>query len=103
EQATALMGEEPPPRDGVELHRLAASRLGKTGIELADVTVEAGQRMLLDDVTWQLGPGARVGMFGVTGTGRTTLLRLLPGDLPVPAGGPVRTTGHVTTGSTVQV
>jgi ABC transport system ATP-binding/permease protein len=103
EAATALIADEPPPRDGVELHRLAASRLGKTVIELADVTVEAGQRMLLDDVTWQLGPGDRVGIVGVNGTGKTTLLRLLSGDLPVPADGPVRTTGHVTTGSTVQV
>jgi ATP-binding cassette subfamily F protein uup len=103
EAATALIADEPPPRDGVELHRLAASRLGKTVIELADVTVEAGQRMLLDDVTWQLGPGDRVGIVGVNGTGKTTLLRLLSGELPVPAGGPVRTTGHVTTGSTVQV
>ena len=41
EAATALIADEPPPRDGVELHRLAAARLGKTVIELEDVTAAA--------------------------------------------------------------
>jgi ATP-binding cassette subfamily F protein uup len=101
--ATALIADEPPPRDGVELNRLAAARLGKTVVELEDVTVSAGGRTLLDEVTWQLGPGDRVGVVGVNGTGKTTLLRLLSGALPVPDQGPVRTTGRVVTGSTVQV
>ena len=77
EAASALIADEPPPRDGVELARLAATRLGKTVIELEDVSVSAGQRALLEDVTWQLGPGDRVGIVGVNGTGKTTLLRLL--------------------------
>jgi ABC-type multidrug transport system ATPase subunit len=33
--------------------------------------------VLLDDVTWRLGPGDRVGIVGVNGSGKTTLLRLL--------------------------
>ncbi len=33
--ATALIAGEPPPRDGVELTRLATARLGKTVIELS--------------------------------------------------------------------
>jgi ABC transport system ATP-binding/permease protein len=81
--ATALIADEPPPRDGVELNRLAAVRLGKTVIELADVTITAGRRRLLDDVTWQLGPGDRVGVVGVNGSGKTTLLRLMAGLLEV--------------------
>jgi ATP-binding cassette subfamily F protein uup len=103
EAASALIADEPPPRDGVELARLAATRLGKTVIELEDVSVSAGRRALLEDVTWQLGPGDRVGIVGVNGTGKTTLLRLLSGQLPVPSDGPVRTTGHVVTGQTVQI
>jgi ABC transport system ATP-binding/permease protein len=102
EAATALIADEPPARDGVELHRLAAARLGKTVVELEHVTATAGPRVLLDDVTWQLGPGDRIGVVGVNGTGKTTLLRLLAGTLPVPDGGPVRTTGKVITGTTVQ-
>jgi ATP-binding cassette subfamily F protein uup len=103
EAASALIADEPPARDGVELARLAATRLGKTVLELEDVSVTAGDRRLLTDVSWQLGPGDRVGIVGVNGTGKTTLLRLVSGDLPVPAAGPVTTTGHVVRGSTVQL
>jgi ABC transport system ATP-binding/permease protein len=85
EAASALIAGEPAPRDGVELARLATARLGKTVIEIEDVTVIAGRRVLLDDVTWQLGPGERVGLVGVNGSGKTTLLRLLAGLLPDPA------------------
>jgi ABC transport system ATP-binding/permease protein len=91
EAATALIEGEPAPRDSVELSRLATARLGKTVIELEDVTAAAGSRTLLDDVTWRPGPGERVGVVGVNGSGKTTLLRLLTGDL--------KTTSHNATGS----
>jgi ABC transport system ATP-binding/permease protein len=103
EAATALIASEPPPRDEVELTRLAAARLGKKVLELEDVSVTASSRPLLSHVTWQLGPGDRVGIVGANGTGKTTLLRLLSGALPVPTAGPVASTGHVVTGSTVQL
>jgi ATP-binding cassette subfamily F protein uup len=89
EAATALIEDEPAPRDSVELSRLAAARLGKTVIEIEDASVRAGERVLLDDVTWRLGPGERVGVVGVNGSGKTTLLRLLAGDVPVTTTGPV--------------
>jgi ABC transport system ATP-binding/permease protein len=101
--ANALIADEPPPRDGVEMARLAAARLGKTVIDLEDVSVRVGQRELLSHVTWQLGPGDRVAVIGVNGTGKTTLLRILAGTLPIPADGQVSTGGNVVTGSTVQL
>jgi ABC transport system ATP-binding/permease protein len=61
--------------------------------------VLAGERRLLDDVTWQLGPGERVGVVGVNGTGKTTLLQLLAGTLP----GSLATTGRVVRGKTVRI
>ena len=79
EAATALIAGEPAPRDGVELTRLATARLGKTVIEAEGLSARAGDRALLDDVTWRLGPGERVGVVGVNGSGKTTLLRLLAG------------------------
>jgi ATP-binding cassette subfamily F protein uup len=102
--ASALIADEPPPRDGVELARLATARLGKTVIELTDITVTAAGRALLSDVSWQLGPGDRVGVVGVNGTGKTTLLRLMAGMLPVPSSvGALQVSGELTTGSTVQL
>jgi ABC transport system ATP-binding/permease protein len=103
EAANELISGEPPARDGVELARLASARLGKTVVELGDVSADVGGRVLLDHVTWQLGPGDRVGIVGVNGTGKTTLLRLLAGLLPVPSDGPVATAGQVVTGATVQI
>jgi ABC transport system ATP-binding/permease protein len=112
--ATALIADEPPPRDGVELTRLAAARLGKTVIELEDVTVTAsqasGQRTLLDDVTWQLGPGDRIGVVGVNGSGKTTLLRVMADALPLgpapeehPAAVGLHAWGRMIRGSTVRL
>ena len=86
--ANALIAEEPPPRDGVELMRFASARLGKTVYDAADVTAEMGGRVLLDGLTWQVGPGDRIGIVGANGSGKTTLLRILTGSL-APASGKV--------------
>ena len=99
EAASALIAAEPPPRDSVELTRLATARLGKTVIELEDVTVSAGRRPLLDHVTWRLGPGDRVGIAGVNGSGKTSLLRVLDGS----AGQGLRADGTVIRGKTVRL
>ena len=88
--ANALIAEEPPPRDGLELMRFASARLGKTVYDAADVTVEMGGRVLLDDLTWQVGPGDRIGIVGRNGSGKTTLLRVLAGALAPAAGKVVR-------------
>jgi len=80
EAANELIAGEPAPRDGVELVRLATARLGKTVVDVEDLTVRAGDRLLLDDVTWQLGPGERVGLVGANGSGKTTLLKVLAGQ-----------------------
>nr|WP_297423649.1 ABC-F family ATP-binding cassette domain-containing protein [uncultured Actinotalea sp.] len=93
--AAALIADEPPPRDSLELARTATARLGKQVLDVEDVTVAVptpdgtGERVLLDDVTWRLGPGDRFGLVGVNGAGKTTLLRLLTGEVP-PRSGRVR-------------
>ena len=94
--ANALIADEPPPRDPLELSRMATARLGKDVLDVEGVTVALGGRTLLDDVTWRLGPGDRYGGVGVNGAGKTTLLRLLSGRLAPDA-------GRVKRGKTVQV
>jgi ATP-binding cassette subfamily F protein uup len=84
--ANALIADEPPPRDDVELVGFATTRLGKDVIDLHDASVEVGGRPLLDRVTWQLAPGDRIGVVGVNGAGKSTLLRVLAGELPLTAG-----------------
>ncbi|MFC9177411.1 ABC-F family ATP-binding cassette domain-containing protein [Streptomyces sp. NPDC057107] len=77
EAANELIADVPPPRDTSELMKFANARLGKTVFELEDVTVQAGPKTLLTHLTWQLGPGDRVGLVGVNGAGKTSLLRAL--------------------------
>jgi ABC transport system ATP-binding/permease protein len=79
EAAEALINDVPPPRDTVELVSFARRRLGKTVLELEDVTLSAGSRALLKDVTWRIGPGDRLGVVGINGSGKTTLVNLLAG------------------------
>jgi ATPase subunit of ABC transporter with duplicated ATPase domains len=87
--AAALIADEPAPRDPLELTRMATARLGKDVLDLEDVTLGYGDLVLLDRVTWRLGPGDRIGLVGVNGAGKTSLLRLLSGQL-APLSGRVR-------------
>jgi ATP-binding cassette subfamily F protein uup len=84
EAAEKLIADVPPPRDRVDLVSFARRRLGKTVLELEDVTLSVGsgddRRTLLDDVTWRIGPGDRVGLVGINGSGKTSLLALLAGE-----------------------
>jgi len=97
--ANELIAAEPPARDKVELTQMATARLGKTVLELEDVTVAVGGKTLLGDVTWLLGPGDRVGMVGINGAGKTTLLKLLADE----GSASVDVSGRVTRGMTISV
>jgi ATP-binding cassette subfamily F protein uup len=92
--ANALIENEPPPRDRLELQRFATQRLGKDVLDIEDVDLVRGTRELLRDATWRLGPGDRVGIVGVNGAGKSSVLGLLSGALKPQA-------GRVKTGRTV--
>jgi ATP-binding cassette subfamily F protein uup len=89
EAAEALIADVPAPRSTVELQALARRRLGRSVYDVEDVTLLVGSRELLRDVTWHVGPGDRVGIIGVNGSGKTHLLRLLLGSV-TPTSGTVR-------------
>lgn len=84
--ANELIANEPPPRDSLVLQQFATTRLGKDVFDLHRVRLEAGDNVVLDKVDWSIGPGERIGLVGVNGTGKTTVLRLLAGDLAPDAG-----------------
>ncbi len=60
----------------------AASRpteTGKTALTIRDLTVQFGQRVILDNVDIQVREGEFVCIVGASGSGKTTLLRVLAG------------------------
>lgn len=59
-----------------------------------DVQIEAGIRVLIEDVSFTIQPGDKVGLVGRNGAGKTTLMRTLIGEL-APAAGTVMRTGTV--------
>jgi ATP-binding cassette subfamily F protein uup len=86
EAASVLIGDEPEPRDRLELQRFATQRLGKDVIDLEDADLVRGERSLLSRATWRLGPGDRVGLVGVNGAGKTSVLRLVAGEIEPDSG-----------------
>ncbi len=99
--AEALIADVPPPRDTVELVKMASARLGKDVLDFEELSLaftraDGTKNTILDEVTWRLAPGERVGIVGVNGAGKTTLLNLLRGDLHPDS-------GRVKRGKTVKV
>jgi len=99
--ANELIANEPEPRDTLALQRFATARLGKDVFDLRRVLLEVGEpdqspgrsaparRRILDGLDWSIGPGARIGLVGVNGTGKTSVLKLLTGEL-APTSGTVK-------------
>ncbi len=79
EAAETLISDVPPPRDMIALQQFATTRLGKDVFDLTGVHYSIGGRTLLDSLTWSIGPGDRIGLVGVNGAGKTSLLELLAG------------------------
>ncbi len=95
EAANTLIANEPPPRNETELLNFAANRLGNTVFEIHQATIKAGDKLILDDLYWNVGPGDRIGIVGVNGAGKTTLIRALLNQI-------APTAGKITTGVTVK-
>ena len=111
--ARALIADDPPVRNALELKRLAVARLGKQVIDLENVSVSfpaqsawegagapaepasAAPHQVLSNITWLIGPGDRYGVLGENGAGKSTLLRVLEGQL-------APTRGRVKIGQTVK-
>ncbi len=84
--AQALIADVPPLRNELELKRMAMARLGKQVVDLKGASLRFGNRVILDDVDWIIGPGDRYGIVGANGIGKTTLLRIIQGLQPLDSG-----------------
>ncbi|PJM74055.1 ABC transporter ATP-binding protein [Bifidobacterium primatium] len=67
----------------------------KPEVTSAAQRVTVSGRKILDDVTWLIGPGDRIGIVGANGAGKSTLLKLIDGSI-------TPTVGHVNIGKTVK-
>ncbi|HSN42978.1 MAG TPA: ATP-binding cassette domain-containing protein, partial [Propionibacteriaceae bacterium] len=63
-------------------------------LQVREVEVRAGARLLLSPVSFQVLPGDRIGLVGRNGAGKTTLTRILAGE-GLPASGQVTRTGQI--------
>jgi ATP-binding cassette ChvD family protein len=79
-----------------EIYIPPGPRLGDLVIEVANLRKAYGERLLIDDLSFKLPPGAIVGIIGPNGAGKTTLFRMLTGAEQPDA-------GTIRTGPTVQI
>ncbi|MGV8878188.1 MAG: ABC-F family ATP-binding cassette domain-containing protein [Sphingobacteriaceae bacterium] len=55
-------------------------------IAINNLTFEIGARALYDEANWHIKPGEKIGLIGANGTGKTTLLKLIVGDIRATSG-----------------
>ncbi len=95
-QFQEIAAESGPVRAGdMELLIPDPPRLGDRVLELLDVTLDFGNGPLFGPLSFEFRPGSRIGVVGVNGAGKTSLVRLITGDL-------APTTGEVRLASTVE-
>lgn len=68
--------------DEAELRALSAPAPYHTLVRLRQVSVRYGDKLVLDNISWEVKPGERWALTGPNGAGKTTLLSLLNGDNP---------------------
>jgi ATP-binding cassette ChvD family protein len=96
-QYEKLLTEEREVReDAIDLQFPAPPRLGDRVIAFKKVTKGFGDRTLFSDLTFELPPGAVLGIIGPNGAGKTSLLRMLVGQEKPDS-------GTIEIGSTVQM
>ncbi len=77
----ALLGQEIEKRAAeMEIYIPPGPRLGKVVIEAEGVSKAYGDRLLFEEMSFALSPGAIVGIIGPNGAGKTTLFRIITGQ-----------------------
>ncbi len=77
----ALLAEDRNVKlDQVQIHIPAGPRLGGMVVEAQNVRKSFGDKLLIDDLSFNLPPAAIVGVIGPNGAGKTTLMRMITGQ-----------------------
>ena len=85
-----IAAQSGPVRDSeMELLIPAASRLGNKTVDLTDIALAFGGRTIIRNFSFEFEPGSRIGMIGPNGIGKSSLLRIITGQL-APDRGEVR-------------
>ncbi|MDP8977355.1 MAG: energy-dependent translational throttle protein EttA [Actinomycetota bacterium] len=84
--ALAAEGAGATRGDATEITIPPGPRLGDLVVEAEHVRKALGDRLLVEDLTFSLAPGALVGVVGPNGAGKTTLLRMITGEVRPDAG-----------------
>ena len=96
ERFETLRDQKGPEADqNVELDS-ASSRLGRTTVELEDISKAYGDKVLMKDFTYIFLKNDRIGIIGPNGSGKSTLMKIIAGWLEPDA-------GNVTVGQTVKM
>lgn len=61
-------------------------RLGSNVLQVKGLTKAMGDRLVMEDLTFDLPPGGIVGVIGANGMGKTTLFRIITGELDPDSG-----------------
>ena len=88
--------EEPDPELEPELIIPPPPKLGERAIELKEITLEIASRRLIDGLNLDLRPGEKLGVIGANGLGKSSLLKVILGQLQP-------TKGEVVLGPRVQI
>lgn len=75
---------------------LGQQRLGKKVLELRHAALTRGKRQIFSDFNWLIQAGQKIGITGVNGAGKTSLLNVLAHELPLDG-------GELITGETVKI
>ena len=76
-----LKNAKGPVKDGQVALSSIASRLGKTTVELADISKAYGDKVLFQDFSYIFLKDDRVGFIGQNGSGKSTLMKIIIGEI----------------------
>jgi len=96
ERYEELKNMDAPQQDGTVELSSAVTRLGKTTVELHNISKAYGENKLIEDFTYVFLKNDRVGFIGSNGSGKSTLMKMIIGQIQPDS-------GHIEVGQTVKM